>query len=93
MYNYLFILLFMFGCSTGNTVDKEFNDIINRNTPEYPKHIYIEYNKYRKPENVQIIIIDSCEYIIGSDAGAYNGGIFMTHKGNCKFCKMRQDGK
>ena len=32
----------------------------------------------------QIVVIDSCEYIIGTDNGPYNGGYFVTHKGNCK---------
>ena len=39
----------------------------------------------------QIIIIDSCEYIIGKDDSPYNGGYFLTHKGNCKFCTKRNN--
>lgn len=37
---------------------------------------------------VQILTIDSCEYVwcINWNAGA--GG--LTHKGNCKFCKQRK---
>ena len=31
-----------------------------------------------------IIVIDGCEYIFGRDYGGYNGGYFLTHKGNCK---------
>jgi hypothetical protein len=30
-----------------------------------------------------IVVIDSCEYIVGWGGGG-NGGAFMTHKGNCK---------
>lgn len=37
-----------------------------------------------------IITIDSCEYIFGKDRNAYNGGYFLTHKGNCKFCEKRK---
>lgn len=33
--------------------------------------------------NYQEVIIDSCEYIIGRDDLPYNGGYFLTHKGNC----------
>lgn len=40
--------------------------------------------------NYQIVQIDSCEYIIGRDNGAYNGGYFLSHKGNCKFCVERR---
>lgn len=32
----------------------------------------------------EIITIDGCEYILGWDNNAYNGGYFLTHKGNCK---------
>lgn len=32
----------------------------------------------------QIITIDSCEYIMGRDNLGYNGGYFMSHKGDCK---------
>jgi len=39
--------------------------------------------------NYQIMEIDSCEYIIGRDNGGYNGGYFLSHKGNCKFCVER----
>lgn len=39
--------------------------------------------------NYQIVEIDSCEYIIGRDNGGYNGGYFLSHKGNCKFCTER----
>jgi hypothetical protein len=31
----------------------------------------------------EIVTIDKCEYIIGTDNGGYNGGYFMAHKGNC----------
>lgn len=31
----------------------------------------------------QEVVIDSCEYIIGRDELPYNGGYFLTHKGNC----------
>jgi len=39
---------------------------------------YIEY---------QFVTIDSCEYIFGVD---YRQAL-MTHKGNCKFCKERNN--
>lgn len=37
----------------------------------------------------QIVVIDSCEYIIGKDDYGYNGGFFLSHKGNCKYCENR----
>lgn len=45
--------------------------------------IFIQ-GKYTSDVEYQIVIIDSCEYIIGNDRGTQNGGFFMTHKGNCK---------
>ena len=39
-----------------------------------------------------IVVIDSCEYIFGEDSpstGRLSDGIFLTHKGNCKFCQKR----
>ena len=43
----------------------------------------------------QVIVIDSCEYLIKSDTskGAWGSGIghgFFGHKGNCKFCEERR---
>ena len=32
----------------------------------------------------RVIIIDGCEYMLGIAPGAYNGGVFLTHKGDCK---------
>jgi hypothetical protein len=37
-----------------------------------------------KGQNVTIIEIDSCEYIM-----FYNNMSSTTHKGNCKYCKSR----
>ena len=37
-----------------------------------------------KEVTYRIVIIDGCEYILGSDNGVNNGGYFLTHKGNCR---------
>jgi hypothetical protein len=41
-------------------------------------------NSHEKPldKNFSVIVVDSCEYIVGS----YDR---MTHKGNCNFCEDR----
>ena len=39
--------------------------------------------KTKVSANYQIIIIDSCEYIIYDRAYSYEGYGFMAHKGNC----------
>ena len=48
-----------------------------------------------KYHGFQVIVIDSCEYLIKSDTskGAWGSGIghgFFGHKGNCKFCEERR---
>jgi hypothetical protein len=44
-----------------------------------------EINYAINGEKLQILVIDSCEYIF-CPAGT---GSWCTHKGNCKFCKER----
>ena len=41
--------------------------------------------------NIRVVIIDSCEYLIGSrQYGAYQGYGYLSHKGNCKYCAERR---
>ena len=42
-----------------------------------------------RPLGSGVIVVDSCEYVTWSSG--YGGGI--CHKGNCKFCKQRNNGK
>jgi hypothetical protein len=61
--------------------------------PDYPIQINIPkkdpWDVTNRIDHIEVIVIDSCEYIVGDDDGGYNGGIYLTHKGNCKFCKKR----
>ena len=41
-----------------------------------------------QPRHIKLYVIDSCEYI-GHVSGWRSD--FLTHKGNCKFCKIRND--
>jgi len=34
-----------------------------------------------------VVVIDSCEYLIKIDAVTHHSYGLMSHKGNCKFCK------
>lgn len=43
-----------------------------------------DYTYYGPSVHYKTIEIENCEYILGTDEGAYNGGYFLTHKGNCK---------
>lgn len=38
-----------------------------------------------------IIIVDSCEYLIKEETGGYQGYGYFAHKGNCRFCKERRE--
>lgn len=41
--------------------------------------------------NYKITVIDSCEYIVYDD-GIFDQRVYgITHKGNCKFCKLRSN--
>lgn len=40
--------------------------------------------------NVRVVIIDSCEYLVGSRSIGYQGYGYMSHKGNCKYCAERR---
>lgn len=35
-----------------------------------------------------IVIVDSCEYLIKEETSGYS---YFAHKGNCRFCKERKD--
>jgi len=52
--------------------------------PEYPKSIKI-YDGWNNPD-VDILLIDSCEYFVYYLS---TKGVFMCHKGNCRFCQKR----
>ena len=40
--------------------------------------------------SLNIVVIDSCEYLIGRDCGGYYGFGYLSHKGNCKYCAERR---
>lgn len=40
--------------------------------------------------NVRVVVIDSCEYLIGRTCRGYDGYGYMSHKGNCKYCAERR---
>lgn len=63
------MILFLYSCDEG------------KSKPEYPDK---ETTEIFKGVDYEVVKIDSCEYIIGKDHGSYNGGFFLTHKGNCK---------
>ena len=41
------------------------------------------------PIDLQVVVIDSCEYLIGHEYAGYRGYGYLSHKGNCKYCAER----
>ena len=48
--------------------------------------VYIVNGKLR----LRIVVIDSCEYLIGSRYEPSVGYGYLSHKGNCKYCAERR---
>lgn len=44
----------------------------------------------RRGLKLRVVVIDSCEYIIGSEYAPSQGYGYMSHKGNCKYCAERR---
>lgn len=42
------------------------------------------------PTNLRVVVIDSCEYLIGRGNYGYDGYGYLSHKGNCKYCAERR---
>lgn len=60
---------------------------------EYPKSINIpSLSDDIYSSGFFVLVVDSCEYIYTYKLG-YQGGPIFTHKGNCKFCKIRASQK
>lgn len=47
-----------------------------------------EINK--NPVNAEVVVIDSCEYVVWENDHFSSS---ICHKGNCKFCKQKDNGK
>jgi hypothetical protein len=56
-------------------------------TKEIPKYMIPETKVDGEIHKMSLVTFDNHEYIIGRDAGPYNGGLFMTHSGSCKECQ------
>lgn len=77
--------------------------IVSCNNPTTDTNIYHEVEKtndvYKvnvettgddKMTSLRVIVIDSCEYLIGKYYTGYNGYGYLSHKGNCKYCAERR---
>lgn len=62
------------------TVASLFSCITESNTEKKNTGLIIQGNS-----PLQIMTLDSCEYLYG----AWGNATVLTHKGNCKYCKVR----
>ena len=49
-----------------------------------------EQEKMENWKDYAVVVIDSCEYIVKSTEYGNQGFGYMSHKGNCRFCKERR---
>lgn len=49
-----------------------------------------EIEEAKRLSGFNIVVIDSCEYLIKEDARGYAGYGYFAHKGNCKYCAERR---
>ena len=49
-----------------------------------------EIEEAERLKGFNIVVIDSCEYLEGSETYGYSGYGYFAHKGNCRFCKERR---
>ncbi len=52
-----------------------------------------EIEEAKRLNGFNIVVIDSCEYLYKEKPAGYAGYGFMAHKGNCRFCKERNNRK
>lgn len=52
-----------------------------------------EREEAKRLDGFNIVVVDSCEYLIKSEVGGYQGYGYFAHKGNCRFCKERKERK
>lgn len=55
---------------------------------EYKTDVEIERERLN---GFNIVIVDSCEYLIKNESFGQGGCAYFAHKGNCRFCKERRE--
>jgi hypothetical protein len=50
----------------------------------------VVYSIQNGPTKLQVVVIDSCEYLFYRDYGQSSSAGFLAHKGNCKYCAERR---
>ena len=76
----LSVLFAMISCSEQQPDTNIYHEV------ERTNDVYIVNGKLR----LRTVVIDSCEYLIGSGRESYAGYGYFAHKGNCKYCAERR---
>lgn len=57
----------------------------------YKRRTEAEVEEAKRLGGFNIVIIDSCEYLIKDETAGYSGYGYFAHKGNCRYCKERRE--
>ena len=83
------IAISMIACSSESKPDTNVYHNSKRTDDVYQVPV-IHISDQSNAVNLRVVVIDSCEYLIGNSAFGYQGYGYMTHKGNCKYCAERR---
>ena len=80
----IFVLSILFAIvSCSEQPDTKYHDTENTNDVYKVK---VASTGCEQITNLRVVVIDSCEYLIGR----FRGYGYLSHKGNCKYCAERR---
>lgn len=85
----IFILSMLFAViSCSEQPDTNVYHDVERTNDVYKVSVISSVND--EPTMLRVVVIDSCEYLIGRYSIGYKGYGYLSHKGNCKYCAERR---
>lgn len=79
------ILFAMISCS--EQPDTNIYHEVERTNDVYKVNVTSTFNDTTM---LRVVVIDSCEYLIGKNRFGEAGYGYLSHKGNCKYCAERR---
>lgn len=83
------IAISMIACSSESKPDTNVYHKTERTNDVYRVPV-IHMSEENNTVNLRVVVIDSCEYLVGNTSSGYEGYGYLTHKGNCKYCAERR---
>lgn len=80
------ILFAMISCSEQPNDTNIYHEV-ERTNDVYKVNVISTFNDTTM---LRVIVIDSCEYLIGKNRFGDAGYGYLSHKGNCKYCAERR---